>query len=573
MHAPIILPSVAKAARSKKKTIKVVDLFCGAGSLSMGVNDALVDLGCVGEFTAVNHWDIATQTFALNHPGAKVFCVTLDAASPIHLVPGGSIDLLTAGIECTYFSRARGGRPVNDQQRMSAWHVVRWCTELRVKRLLLENVPEFVDWGPVDPRTGRPIKSRKGEYFRAWVAALHAIGFNLEWRVINCADYGDATTRQRLFMLAAANGKPVPWAAPSHARRNGTSGADPWRAARDCIDWSIAGKSIFDRKRPLAPKTLARIGAGIVKFNWPEPFIVVLRQHCDARGLDLPLPAITAGGTHLGLAEPFVCGNRTNNVAKNLADPLAGMTTSPGGGHFLVEPFVATVAHGNQARERDPDSRRCRSIGEPLQTIHAGGGKFAVVSPFILSQASGGAPRSTDDPVPTIPTEGAHALIAPYYGSGSGETCRSVDEPLPTTTTKARFGLVMPVTHNDASNRARSLEEPLPTLTTAKRGELAFVTASFGERSGQSPRIHSLADPAPTICAEGRINLITAGRAFDILFRMLEPHELAAAMSIGTPERPYRFVGNKTQVVRQIGQAVPRSTARALALALLQDAT
>jgi DNA (cytosine-5)-methyltransferase 1 len=481
------------APRVRQRRALVADLFCGAGSLSMGAHDALVELGYAPTFVAVNHWPVAIETYRSNHAGARAHCVTLDAAFPAQLVPEGRLDLLMAGIECTYFSRARGGKPINDQQRMSAWHVVRWCTELRVKRLLLENVPEFQDWGPVDPRTGKPIRSRKGEYFRAWWAALQAIGFKrLESRVLNCADYGDATTRERLFIMGWTDDKPLPWPAPSHARGGSLFDAQPWRSARDVIDWSIPGRSIFDRKRPLAPKTLARIAAGIVKFKWPQPFIVVLRQHCDARGIDLPLPAITAGGTHLGLAQPFV-----------------------------------------------------------------------------LSQASGGAPREVAEPLPTVPGAGAHALLAPYYGSGSGETCTSVDLPLPTATTKARFGLVMPVTHNCGGNRARGVDEPLPTITTAKRGELAFITASFGERPTQAPRVHSVDEPTPTICATGHTNLVRAGRQHDILFRMLEPHELAAAMSISTPERPYHFTGNKTEVVRQIGQAVPRRTGRALARALM----
>ena len=449
----------------------VADLFCGAGSLSAGANDALIELGYETEFTAVNHWDIATQTYAMNHVGARVHCVSLEAARPVDLMPEGYLDLLMGGIECTYFSRARGGKPVTDQQRMSAWQVVRWCTDLRVGNLLLENVPEFIEWGPVSVRTGKPIKRRKGEYFRAWRDALGAIGHRLECRVVNCADYGDPTTRQRLIMMAAAGGKAVPWPKPSHGKV-AQNGLMPWRGAREIIDWSLHGASIFDRKRPLAPKTLARIAAGLVKHRWPEPFLVVLRRHADARGIDLPLPALCAAGTHVGLAQPIL-----------------------------------------------------------LNTA-------AAIEPFVLSQCSGGAPRGASEPVPTICNEGAHALIAPYYGSGSGLTCNSVEQPLPAATTKGRFGLVVPLTHTDKSNRSRSDGEPLPTLTTANRGELALVT--------DSPE-----------------------RQHDILFRMLQPHELAAAMSISTAERPYHFVGNKTQVVRQIGQAVPRMTGRAMALALM----
>jgi DNA (cytosine-5)-methyltransferase 1 len=148
----------------------------------------------------------------------------------------------------------------------------------------------------------------------------------------------------------------------------------------------------------------------------------------------------------------------------------------------------------------------------------------------------------------------------------------AVAEPLPTATTRARFGIVMPLTHNGDGNRARSVDDPLATITTARRGELAFITASFGERPTQAPRTRSLDEPAPTVCATGHVDLVSGDqeRGYDILFRMLEPHELAAAMSIATAAAPYHFCGNKTEVVRQIGQAVPRLTGRAHARALME---
>lgn len=137
-----------RRGKAKARRVLVADLFCGAGSLSMGANDALTELGYDARFIAVNHWPVAIETYAANHIGARVHCVNLDNAFPAQLVPELKLDLLMAGIECTYFSRARGGKPVNDQQRSSAWHVPRWCTELRIKRLLLENVPEFERWAP-----------------------------------------------------------------------------------------------------------------------------------------------------------------------------------------------------------------------------------------------------------------------------------------------------------------------------------------------------------------------------------------------------------------------------------------
>ena len=564
--------SAPAVAITRTRKMLVADLFCGAGGSSTGARDALAALGLGMELVAVNHWDVAIATHTINHPEARHWCADLEAAKPRELVPEGRLDLLMASPACTFHSRARGGRPVHDQQRMDPWYVVRWLTDLRVTRILIENVPEFVEWGPCDLRTGKPIKRRKGEYFRAWVAAIEALGFKVDWRISNAADFGEATTRRRFFLIGRCDGRRLKWPQPTHAPAGQMLGLTPWRPARDIIDWTIPGRSISNRKKPLAAKTLARCYAGAVKFRWPEPFLVILRNHMAAQSVDAPLPTIAAEGNHIGLAMPF----------------------------------VATVAHGNEVGDIGADARRCRSIDDPLQTIQAGGGKFAIAQPFILSQASGGAPRSVEHPVPTIVagsaggTGGQVALIAPYYGSGSGDTAQSIADPLPTATAKARFGLVvpvtnsgggpgprsiaeplptlttakggefamvMPVTHHGTDDRAKDLGQPLPTVTGANRGELAFIAASFGERDGQKPRVHSLGAPTPTICAEGRINLVAPasdGETYDILFRMLEPHELAAAMGFDD----YRFAGNKTEITKQIGNAVSRRQAQALVGAL-----
>ena len=168
------------------------------------------------------------------------------------------------------------------------------------------------------------------------------------------------------------------------------------------------------------------------------------------------------------------------------------------------------------------------------------------------------------------------ALIAPYYGSGSGEACSSIDKPLPTVTTRARLGLVMPVTHGKRGNRTRDLGEPLPRVTGAHRGELACIVAARGERPGQTPRVHSVDEPTPTKCATGRIQLavaepVTNGRIYDIRFRMLEPKELARAMGFSDAETVYEFAGNKTEITKQIGNAVPVNLAAALVGALMQS--
>ena len=157
----------------RTRTLVAADLFCGAGGTSTGAARAAASLGLRLQLTAVNHWPVALQTHAAMHPDAVHLCADLESVRPREAVPGGKLDLLMASPTCTYHSRARGGRPVNDQQRMDPWHVHRWCTELRVSRLLVENVPEMLQWGPCSLVTGRPIPSRRGHL--SWISPHRSI--------------------------------------------------------------------------------------------------------------------------------------------------------------------------------------------------------------------------------------------------------------------------------------------------------------------------------------------------------------------------------------------------------------
>lgn len=583
----------------RPRKILVADLLCGAGGSSTGCSRALAELGLDMDLVCVNHWPVAIDTHTRNHPEARHFCQDIAAVRPHLIVPEGYLDLLMASPTCTHHSVARGGKPTSDQQRSDPWHIITWFTELRVKRAIIENVWEYTGWGPVDPRTKRPIASRKGEFHAAWIDTIWKLGAtSIEWRKINAANYGAATTRSRYICKIRFDRIAIGWAPLTHHKREVGRlelfpGIKPWRAARDIIDWSIRGRSIFGRPIPLAPKTIGRILAGATKFGWPRllririagelarslryhiakawglrnarkaklralarkklreyiswlryigitpegeiatgkvpaAMLVVLRRNADGRSTGKPLPALAAGGQHFGLAEPIIINGRRNNVAKPVsADPVPTLDTK--GGVWLAEPFV-------------------------------------------LSQASGGAPRATAEPLPTAPTGGAHALIVPYYGSGSGETCSDTEEPLPTATAKARFAMIVPITHSDGSNRARDVKDPLPTLTTAKRGELAFITAQFGEREGQQPRIHDISEPAPGICATGHINLVEPSPEMDCLYRMLVPHELAAAMGFNRDEFRYEFAGNKTEQIKQIGNAVQVDMMEAEVKAIMADA-
>jgi site-specific DNA-cytosine methylase len=208
------------------------------------------------ELVCVNHWPSRSRRTSANHPEARHYCQDIATVRPHLIVPEGYLDLLMASPTCTHHSVARGGKPTSDQQRSDPWHIITWLTELRVKRMIIENVWEFIGWGPVDPRTGKPIKSRKGEYFRAWIDTIRRLGFEPEWRKLNAADYGDATTRQRFILMARSDSAAVAWPMPTHASARATASSScsrhasrGGRRARSSTGRSRAARSSTARSR------------------------------------------------------------------------------------------------------------------------------------------------------------------------------------------------------------------------------------------------------------------------------------------------------------------------------------
>lgn len=620
----------------KVRPMLVADLFCGAGGLSNGTARAMRQLGLPVQMIGVNHWPVAIETNRRNHKehADRIHCADLESALPLTIVPEGRLDLLTAAPSCVFHSRARGGRPVHDQQRMDPWHVVRWCTELRVARVLVENVPEFMDWGPCSLVTGRPIKSRRGEYFRAWVAALEAVGFKVDWKVVCCADFGDPTTRRRFFLIGRSDGKRLSWPEFTHDRVGGTDllGSRPrWRGAREVIDWTMTGKSIFTRTKPLKPNTLRRILAGAVKYSWPRPYIDAVQALLDGQAPKLVFTRAEAVALGLVSADPMLVHLRGTSqqhlqaTAKSADEPLPTLTA--GGGHVGL---MLATSSGGAARDLD----------QPLPTITTGGAgaerpgcaRPQLVEPIIVptsNTSSAGVPRSAAEPIRTVTTAKggdqalAVPLVAQYYGATA--TAQSVAEPVPSVTTKARFGLAEPVLmragHGDSDGRnpvsrvldadapmpaltgsnemalaepivmrgnvgtgrtgdMRRASEPMPTITCSESLALAepFLVPNFGEAPGQTPRTHSIDDPMPTVTATGHVQLATPAAdvadevRIDINYRMLHWRELARATSFDDEGEVYDFAGNATEITKQIGNAVPNRTAKALAMGLMRDA-
>jgi len=322
------------------KKLQIADLFCGAGGTSTGAVEAAHALGYSPQLTAINHWPVAIASHQANHPQARHLCTALDAINPRELFREGELDLLWASPECTHHSTARGGRPIRDQSRATAHCVTRWAEALRPATILIENVPEFQSWGPIGANH-RPLASRKGETFHAWIGLLRAHGYTVDHRILRAADYGDPTTRERLFIQAQRGRRKITWPNPTHAKPAadffGMDGRKPWVAAANIIDWTLPMPSIFSRKRPLAPNTLRRIADGLEEHGWAT--IVAMEHGGRALPATAPLPTITcAKGGAFGVA--YILPQQSGGKLRPVSLPAPTVATS--GALALVVKYYGT---------------------------------------------------------------------------------------------------------------------------------------------------------------------------------------------------------------------------------------
>lgn len=531
-------------------TFLVGDLFCGAGGSSSGAYRAIEAMGEEMDLVAINHWDVAIATHSANHPRARHSCVNLDAARPEELVPEGRLDLLMASPECVHFSRARGGKPVSDQRRMSAWHVNRWAAALDIRCILVENVSEFTQWGPLRAdNTPDPVK--RGMYFQAWVQSLWSMGYDVSWRLLNAANYGDATTRTRLFLQARKDGVAIRWPEATHTPTGSDdlfAGTRRWRAAREVIDWQHPGASLLGRKRPLSLKTRLRIARGLQRFGGSLAARYI-------RLLDLPAAEEAAflAGCVGDLPRPFVLGQQSGSVAREVGEPVPTIATA--GAISLVEPSLVSYYGG---------SDETTSVDRPLPTVTTKA-RFGLCEPMVVKLYGTSSAASVEEPLPTVTAGGTHLglcepFIVPQFGEADGQLPRLHDiaAPLPAVTSHGAGALVQPlvlqmaqVGRNDGG-MVRDAGQPLPTITAHNNTAVATPTLA---PSGQG------VEPRRLVEIDGQVY------ALDIRFRMLTNKELARAMGF----EGYTFTGNVGEVTRQIGNAVAVNLAAALVTAILGE--
>lgn len=518
----------------------IVDLFAGGGGMSVAMEMAWGRSPDI----AINHNDDALSLHRLNHPQTRHFVADVFEVCPRGATQCRPVGWLHLSPDCTHHSQARGGQPRSAKIRALAWVGVRWAGQVLPDVISLENVKQFLKWGPLiakrDKATGRVVKldgsvaapgervpvenqflvpdpRREGQTYRHFVRILEAMGYTVDKRLIVAANHGGHTTRERLFMIASRTGQPILWEEPTHFKKPGR-GQHRWRPAADCIDWSIGCASIFDRQRPLADATLRRIARGIVRYvlESGDPFIVNM--------------------AHGGKLEP-------------VGDPISTIATEKGGCRALVAPTLVQAGYG----EREGQAPRALDIEQPIGTL-VGTGKHAIASAYLM-QANGGfnttLGHDARQPVSTVTNSGSQQQLVTAFLSHMRGNCDARDAVEPLRTVSAA-GL-----HHGIVECILSPEDEAGALRTA-----AFLMRYYGEGGQWS----DLRDPMTTVTTKDRMALVTVtikGTPYvivDIGLRMLEPRELFRAQDfpdsyiIDRGHDGRRF--SKSAQVRMVGNSV-----------------
>ncbi|MCL2220825.1 MAG: DNA cytosine methyltransferase [Oscillospiraceae bacterium] len=493
----------------------IIDNFAGGGGASTGIELATgrpVDI-------AINHDPEAIEMHKRNHPYTRHYCENVWKVDPKEVTSGQRVALVWLSPDCTHFSKARGGKPRKKEIRGLAWIAVRWAASVKPRVIVLENVEEFKDWGPLC-KQGKSIVSKKGQTFRNFISALEMYGYQIELKELRAYDYGAPTMRKRLFMIARCDNAPIVWPQPSHGAPDSNAvklgKLKLWRTAAEIIDWTIPCPSIFATSeqirqqygvravRPLAENTLRRIARGIKKFvlDNPNPFIVAIGQ----------------------------------------CEPISTVVSSCK--QYLVAPTLIQY-HDEQGK----DETRGQSPENPLLTVDTEN-RYGVVMSFLSKYYSGG-----------------------YDGKGN-----SVTEPLSTVTSIDHNALVTShLTLFRNNSIGQDLRKPLNTILTSAGhfGEVrTLLIKYYGGDDAQD-----ITAPAHTITPKDRLGLVTVhGQQYaitDIGLRMLTPRELFNAQgfppdyvidagALGSP------ISKAAQIAR-CGNAVPPPFSEAIVRANLPE--
>ena len=529
-----------------------IDLFCGAGGTSTGVERAMFHgQKCAKVVACVNHDANAIASHAANHPEAVHYTEDIrtleltpmaEHLQKMRLKHPQAYVVLWASLECTNFSKAKGGMPRDADSRTLAEHLFRYIEALNPDYIQIENVEEFMSWGDMDEH-GHPISKDKGRCYLRWIQNVKSYGYDYHYRILNAADYGAYTSRRRFFGQFAKKGLPIAFPVATHSKdgdRGGMFGdMQKWRPVKEVLDFNDEGESIFGRKKPLVEKTLERIYAGLIKF--------------------------VAGMSQKEFSAFLVRYNtvRPQDTVTSVERPCGVITTE--------NRFAVTQVHFLSKQFSGNPSDKNISVEGPAGTLTCVDHHALVDTEFLSAYYGKGFETSVNKPCPTIPTKDRFQKVKPcfldmQYGNG---TPSSIDAPAPTATTNPKYQLVTAEQVDQKSyylmnpqfaSKGGSVEDPCFTLI-ARMDKMPPYLISTEHGIG----IEVYEDDTPM--TKKIKQFMALYNIIDIKMRMLKIKELKRIQ--GFPE-DYILIGSQAEQKKFIGNAVEVGMAKALCEALCE---
>lgn len=513
-----------------------IDLFCGAGGVTTGASRAGAKV-----IACVNHDPKAIQSHEMNHPDVLHFTEdirTLDIAPLCSLVnrvriedPNAVINLW-ASLECTNFSKAKGGQPRDADSRTLADHLFRYIEGLNPDKIWIENVEEFMSWGPLN-KFGKPVSRKEGSDYVRWCNSVQSHGYDFDWKILDSADYGAFTSRKRFFAQFTKPGIAIKWPVATHAKKpsNGMFGElKKWKPVKEILDFADEGGSIFGRKKDLSEKTLERIYAGLVKYVAGGLYV---NDHINNIQAKFLLKYNSTNGK-TGVHHP-----------PSIDDPAPVISCQ--GRLGLVSPHFIAAYHGN--------GHNCHSIHNPSPTVMAADALALVQTKWIDRNFSGGGQHSSINApcgsvlsVPKLNLVQTKFIVDTQFNNGPA----SIDDPSRTITANRKHHYLVNPQFNSKGGDINA-----PCFTLIARMDKAppyIVCAENGDLS-----IEVLQTDSP--CTVKIKKFMAAYGIVDIKMRMLRIHELLRIQ--GFPAN-YKLVGNQADQKKFIGNAVEVNTAHAL---------
>jgi len=583
----------------KKSFITLTDQFCGCGGSSQGARNLSIQYGGGLEVSlALNHWKLAIETHNTNFPDTLHDCTDISACDPRRY---GSTDILITSPECTNHALAKGKKrkwlqqaqmfgmatvdPEEERSRATMWDVPRFAEYHNYNLIIVENVVDARHWVMFEP----------------WLQAMHALGYAHQCCYLNSMHFFPCPqSRDRMYVVfwkkknkaPDLNFTPLAFCHKCNTNVNSvqtwkdpnkkwgkyrfqylfccpqcTSVVEPYYyAAFNCIDWSIPGTRIGDRKKPLQPNTLKRIQHGIDKYwNEPIPLIVTGRYgsgiDCRVRESTRELPTQPGSNAHylLNPAPLYVYMGHTKSGDKRsypITDALGAQTGR--NNYALLNPFFVNLDHskaGNLTSD-SADALRTQATTQVCGFVHP---------PLVIQNMSNGKGKPADRPVGGICTVNTHGLLyQPLMIENKGQSLsRPSTDALSSQTTKPHAGLLYQPFLVDLhrNGMTRPGDSALSTVTAGgiKNGLVtaeqwnSFIDYYYGS-SLQTSHITEAVDSLRTKAGQNLISM-PMGRPNieDCYYRMLKAHEIKIGMAFNSD---YIVLGNQEQQVKQLGNAV-----------------